>query len=112
MNWKKSANLFLSMMLAFSTMMSDVTVYAEGEEETEEPVVEKVAETEETSEPEVTEIAAEEEEVSEEPEVTEEAAEEEEESEQIEIPVVNEELTEAEPAVNLSESEEAECIVR
>jgi len=108
MNWKKSANLFLSMMLAFSTMMSDVTVYAEGEEETEEPVVEKVAETEETSEPEVTEIAAEEEEVSEEPEVTEEAAEEEEESEQIEIPVVNEELTEAEPAVNLSESEEAE----
>lgn len=70
MNWKKSANLFLSMLLAFSTMMSDVTVYAEGEEETEEPVIEEVTETEETSEPEVTEIVTEEE-VTEVPETTE-----------------------------------------
>ena len=76
MNWKKSANLFLSMLLSFSTMMSDVTVYAEGEEETEEPVIEEVTETEETAEPEVTEIVTEEEvteeeEVPEEPETTE-----------------------------------------
>ena len=48
MNWKKNVNLFLSMILAFSTMMSDVTVFAEGEEETEEPVIEEVTETEKT----------------------------------------------------------------
>ena len=67
MNWKKNVNLFLSMILALSTMMSDVTVYAEGEEETEEPVIEEVteivaeevAETEETEEPETAEIITE-----------------------------------------------------
>ncbi len=70
MNWKKTANLFLSMMLAFSTMMSDVTVFAEGEEEPEaftaeeviefegqeEPVTEEVTETEETQEPVIEEV--------------------------------------------------------
>ncbi|MDO4193738.1 MAG: leucine-rich repeat protein, partial [Erysipelotrichaceae bacterium] len=59
MNWKKNVNLFLSMMLAFSTLMSDMTVYAEGEEETEEPVIEEVTEIEETAVPEVTEIVSE-----------------------------------------------------
>ena len=56
MNWKKIANLFLSMMLAFSTMMSEVTVFAEGEEEPEEFVTEEVTETEETEEPVIEEV--------------------------------------------------------
>jgi len=51
MNWKKTMNLFLSMILAFSTMMSDVTVSAEGEEETDVFVTEEVTEIEETEEP-------------------------------------------------------------
>ncbi|MCR5448915.1 MAG: hypothetical protein K6F23_05900 [Solobacterium sp.] len=47
MNWKKTANLFLSMILAFSTMMSDVTVFAEGDEGTEEFKLNPVKRTEE-----------------------------------------------------------------
>ena len=69
MSRKKTVNWVLSFMMVFSTMLSDVTVYAEGEEETAEPVIEETAEIEETVEPEVTEIVVEEEEVSEEPEV-------------------------------------------
>ncbi|MDO4193739.1 MAG: leucine-rich repeat protein [Erysipelotrichaceae bacterium] len=65
MNGKKTVNWLLSFMMAFSTMLSDVTVYAEGEEETAEPVIEEVAEIEETVEPEVTEIVVEEEEATE-----------------------------------------------
>ena len=73
MNGKKTVNWLLSFMMAFSTMLSDVTVYAEGEEITEEPVIEEVTEAEETAEPEVTEVITEEEEgeIPEEPEVAE-----------------------------------------
>jgi len=66
MSGKKTVNWLLSFMMAFNTMLSDVTVYAEGEAETAERVIEEVAKTEETAEPEMTEITAEEEEVSEE----------------------------------------------
>ena len=59
MNRKKTVNWVLSFMMVFSTMLSDVTVYAEGEEETAEPVIEEVTEIEETAEPEVTEIVSE-----------------------------------------------------
>ncbi len=71
MNGKKTVNWLLSFMMAFSTMLSDVTVYAEDAEATEEPVIEEVTEIEETAEPEVTEIVEEESEASEEPEIIE-----------------------------------------
>ncbi len=79
MDWKKTVNLFLSMMLAFSTMMSDAAVFAEGGVGTEEPVAEEAAETEESPGPEAAAIVTEEEEeISEGPEVRDEVSEQEE----------------------------------
>ncbi len=78
MKRKRSANLFLSLMLAFSTMMSDVSVYAEDETGSEESAAEEVTETEETPEEELPEdiVTGEEEEelpeVSETPDISEE----------------------------------------
>ena len=116
MNWKKTANLFLSMMLAFSTMMSEVTVFAEGEEEpeefvteeviefegSEEPVIEEVTETGETEEP-VIEETTEAEETAE-PEVTEPVTEENDETDVI----ADEDEGSEEEITDAAESEEPE----
>ncbi|MDO4193020.1 MAG: leucine-rich repeat protein, partial [Erysipelotrichaceae bacterium] len=116
MNWKKTANLFLSMILAFSTMMSDVTVFAEGEEGTEEFVTEEVTETEETAElitEEVTETEETEDPVIEEVTVAEETAEPEaaepvtEENDETEL-IPSEEEEPEEEIVEVTETEEPE----
>nr|MCR5448378.1 leucine-rich repeat protein [Solobacterium sp.] len=107
MNWKKSLNLCLSFVVAFSTLNFDMRITAE---ETSDPEMEEYLETDTTPEPEMTEITSDEKEDDAYPEIsemTDQSSQEtnEEAAEEIELPDAEEESVAEEPAAEDEASE-------